>query len=71
MKELKAEIEGLQEALKRSQALLQRDFQRWHEPALAEARKRAGGGGGGGSARGGGGAFRERKNDGMRVVEVS
>ena len=71
LKELKAEIEGLQEALKRSQALLQRDFQRWHEPALAEARKRAGGGGGGGSARGGGGAFRERKNDGMRVVEVS
>ena len=59
LRELKAEIEGLQEELKQSQAVLQADFQRWHGPALAEAKARLagrGGGGGGGRGDGGGGA---------------
>ena len=68
LRELKAEIEGLQEELKRSQAGLQSDFQRWHEPALAQARQRlsargagggnGGSGGAGGSGGGGGGGAR-------------
>ena len=38
LRELKSEIEGLQGELSRSQAVLQRDFQAWHQRALAEAR---------------------------------
>jgi len=45
LRELKTEIEGLQDELKRSQAGLQRDFQRWHDAAMAEARGARSGGG--------------------------
>ena len=50
-RELKTEIEGLQGELSRSQAVLQKDFQAWHQVALAEARAAASTGGGGGVAR--------------------
>jgi kinesin family protein 6/9 len=52
LRELKAEIEGLQTELQRSQTGMQRDFQAWHTPALAEARAAAarGGRGRGGEA---------------------
>ena len=86
LKELKAEIESLQSALAKSQSGLAKDFQRWHDAALAEiksgrpsarggapgaaAAKRAGGGGA--RAPPGSSSLRDRTNDdGMRVLDLS
>ena len=79
---LKGEIEALQAELQKSQATLQRDFARWHEAALAEARgarapARAVGAGAGNHKRGAAAhghhhACRDRTNgdDGTRAVEL-
>ena len=77
LKELKSEIEGLQEELQRSQATLQRDFDKWHVAARAEAdgSGRAGAaakrGRGATSKQPGGGSLRDRTNyDGTRLIEL-
>ena len=86
LRELKAEIEALQDMLSRSQAAMQVDFQRWHVAALEAAKaghhgRGAGGGGTGGSKQGSARqhgarmACRDRTNGppghGMAVVDLS
>ena len=66
LRELKAEIEGLQEELRRSQAGLTKDFQRWHEPAVAEAKARLAAASGGHQGEGAAG-----RRDPMKVAFVS
>ena len=77
LKELKAEIESLQEELQKSQAVLQKDFDRWHVAARAEAdgSGRAGAakqrGRGTTAKQPGSGSLRDRTNyDGTAIVDL-